>query len=104
MILCERVYGRQRRLYLAVRGMSMCACDDGGAYRLRSMYGSVAMSGVSSCELMIADIDGIWLVQGGGLGLPPLSSRGRHVGDILARLPPSDIVVMELICVRFIGK
>lgn len=80
MILCKRVYGRQRRLYLAVWGMNMCACDDGGAYRLRSMYGSVAMSGVSLCELMIADIDGIWLVQGGGLGLPPLSTRGRHVG------------------------
>lgn len=85
--------------------MNMCACDDGGAYRLRSMYGSVAMSGVSLCELMIADIDGIWLVQeGGGLGLPPLSTRGRHVGGVLARPPPSDIVVMELICVRFIGK
>lgn len=66
MILCKRVYGRQRRLYLAVWGMSMCACDDGGAYRLRSMYGSVAMSGVSLCELMIADIDGIRLVQEGG--------------------------------------
>lgn len=66
------------------------------------MYGSVAMSGASLCELVIADIDGIWLVQGGGLRLPPLSARERHVAGSLAR-PVADIV-MELIRVRFIGK